>query len=322
MVELKSCRVLVTPGSYGQYDPRLKEELRLTVGEVVYNTANPSLTSIEVAELLPGCHGYIAGLDVIDSSALQAADNLRVISRYGVGVDNVDLVTAHQKSIIVTNTPGVNSASVAELTVGFILSLARQLPHTVAATRAGEWNRLNGLTLEGKTIGLVGFGAVGQQVARRLANFGCCLLAYDPIPVSDVADRYGVTLLPLEDVLSKSDFLSLHLPLLTETREMVNRDFIARMKPGAYLINTSRGEIVDEPDLIDAIQRSYLSGAALDVFAKEPPGAENPLLKLRQVIATPHCASHTDGALNAMGWMALNNCLAVLRGEEPANRVI
>jgi D-3-phosphoglycerate dehydrogenase len=103
---------------------------------------------------------------------------------------------------------------------------------------------------------------------------------------------------------------------------MVNRDFIARMKPGAYLINTSRGEIVDEPDLIDAIQRSYLSGAALDVFAKEPPGAENPLLKLRQVIATPHCASHTDGALNAMGWMALNNCLAVLRGEEPANRVI
>jgi len=316
-MDLKSCRVLVTPTSYGKTDARLFSELESQVGEVVYNPTGKPLPSAEVARLLPGVDGYIAGLDAIDHLALEAADRLKVIARYGVGVDNVDLEAARAVGIRVTNTPGANSVSVAELTVGLILSLARRLPEAAAATRAGGWPRLAGLSLEGKTVGLLGLGAVGRQVARRLAGFDCHLMAYDPVADERFARESNVILAPQKEVTAQADFLSLHLPLLPETRALVNASFLAGMKKGAYLINTSRGELVDDTALAEAIRNGGLSGTALDVFSKEPPDPENPLLHLPQVLVTPHCASHTDGAMNAMGWMALRDCLAVLRGEAP-----
>jgi len=317
MSDLKSCRVLVTPTSYGKSDPRLKTELEEQVGEVIYNPTNRPLSSAEVAALLPGCDGYIAGLDNIDRAALASADRLKVISRYGVGVDKVDLQAAHEKGILVTITPGANSVSVAELTVALILSLARHIPNACTATRSGEWPRLNGLTLEGKCVGLLGFGAIGKQVARRLAGFNCRIVAYDPLPDSDYAHHYGVDLLPQDKVLAEADFLSLHLPLLPESRELVNAAFLGKMKKGAFLVNTARGELIDETALVEAVQSGWLRGAALDVFAHEPPGKDNLLLSLPQVIVTPHCASHTDGAMDRMGRIALEECLAVLRGELP-----
>jgi D-3-phosphoglycerate dehydrogenase len=321
MDDLKQCRLLVTPTSYGKNDPRLYSELEGLVGEVIYNPNKRPLTSAELVNLLPGCDGYIAGLDAIDRAALEAADKLKVIARYGVGVDNVDLQAAREKGIVVTNTPGANSVSVAELTLALILALARQLPNSVAATRSGEWPRLSGLSLEGKSVGLLGLGSIGKQVARRLQGFDCRILAYDLFPDEGFAKEHGVTLLSLKDVLAQSDFVSLHLPLTPETRGMVNPAFIAQIKPGAYLVNTSRGELIDESALLEALKSGHLGGAALDVFAKEPPGADNPLLALPQVIVTPHCGAHTDGATNAMGWTALRDCLAVLRGQEPTYRV-
>jgi D-3-phosphoglycerate dehydrogenase len=320
--DLKSCRVLVTPTSYGQSDPRLRAELEATVGEVIYNTLGRPLTSAELRRLLPGCDGYIAGLDRIDRAALEAADRLKVIARYGVGVDNIDLAAAAEKSIVVTNTPFANASSVAELTIGLLLALARSLPTLVAQTKAGQWPRTTGLTLEGKTVGLIGLGAIGKQVALRLRCFGCRIVAYDPAADATFAAAYGVTLGSLDEVLRQADFLSLHVPLTPETRGMVNAGFLARMKPGAFLINTARGEIVDEAALLKALQSGHLRGVALDVFSQQPPNPQNPLLALPQVIVTPHCGAHTDGALNAMGWGALRDCLAVLRGEEPAHRVI
>jgi D-3-phosphoglycerate dehydrogenase len=314
---LKSCRVLVTPTSYGKTEARLHSELEELVGEVVYNTTGRPLTSNEVAALLPGCDGYVAGLDVIDRPALQAADRLKVIARYGVGVDNVDLAFAAAKGIVVTNTPGANSVSVAELTIALMLALARRIPEAFTATRKGGWPRLSGLTLEGKSIGVLGLGAIGKQVTRRLEAFDCRILAYDPFPDMVYLEEHPVKLVPLDDLLSQADFISLHMPLLPETRTMVNASFFSKIKPGAYLINTSRGELIDEAALVAAIQTGRLRGAALDVFTYEPPGADNPLLSLPQVIVTPHCASHTDGATNAMGWIALRDCLAVLRGEVP-----
>jgi len=321
-MNLKTCCVLVTPTSYGKIDPRLFSELESQVGEVICNPTGKPLPSSEVARLLPGVDGYIAGLDVIDQAALDAADRLKVIARYGVGVDNVDLEAAHVKGIYVTNTPGANSVSVAELTVGLILSLARRIPEAAAATRAGSWPRLAGVSLEGKTVGLLGLGAVGKQVARRLLGFDCLLIAYDPLADEKFAQENQVTLLPVDEVISKADYLSLHLPLSTETRGMVNAGFLAGMKKGSCLVNTSRGELVDEAALADAVRMEQLAGAGLDVFSKEPPDAENPLLHLPQVLVTPHCASHTDGAMNAMGWMALRDCLAVLRGEQPLYPVL
>ena len=318
---LRECRVLVTPTSFAKEDPTLKTTLDAAVGEVLYNTTGRPLTSPELVKLIPGIDGYIAGLDSVDREVIQAADQLRVIARYGVGVDSIDLEAARERGIVVCNTPGANAGSVAELTIALMLSLARNLPAAVQATKAGEWPRLSGFTLAGKTIGLIGFGAVGQQVARRLSRFNCTIMTYDPVVNQAPEDLLGVQFLPKEEVVQRADFLSLHCALTPETKEMVDARFLAQMKPGSFLINTARGELVDEGALLDALRSGKLRGVALDVFTHQPPGKDHPLLALPQVIASPHMGAHTDDATNAMGWMALRECLAVLRGENPTHRV-
>ncbi len=321
--DIKACKVLVTPTSFGMGAPELHSELAAQVGTVIYNPTKRPLSSAELAQLLPGCDGYIAGLDKIDRTALEIADRLRVIARYGVGVDNVDLPAAREKGIVVTNTPLANAVSVAELTVGLILSLARMIPTADAAVHAGNWPRLSGVTLQGKTVGLLGFGSIGRHVARRLQGFDCTILAYDPARDEACAQEAGAQLATQEQVVRSADWLSLHVPLLPETQGMVNAGFIARMKKGSCLVNTSRGEIVDETALCEALRSGHLRGAALDVFAHEPlTASDNELLRLPGVIVTPHTGAHTDGATNAMGWAALADCLAVLRGEAPKFRVI
>lgn len=320
-MDLKKCRILVTPTSYGKNDPSLKTELEKLVGEVIYNPTGKPLSSVEVAKLLPGIHGYIAGLDEIDQAALQVADSLKVIARYGVGIDSVDLNVARSKGIIVTNTPGANSVSVAELALGLILSLARQIPEAAQAVHQGKWPRLAGISLEGKTIGILGLGAIGKQLAQRLAGFDCRILAYDPFGDAAYASAHNIDLLPLDSVLKEADFISLHMPLLPETRNMVNREFLAKMKKGSFLVNTSRGEVVDEAALFEALSSGHIRGAALDAFVVEPPDPANPLLSLPQVIVTPHLGAQTDGATSNMGLLAMKDCLAVLRGEEPRYKV-
>jgi D-3-phosphoglycerate dehydrogenase len=318
---LKECRLLVTPTSYGKNDLRLKTELEAQVGEVIYNPTGKPLASAEVEQLLPGVDGYIAGLDGIDANALRAADRLKVISRYGVGIDNVDLDAARSRGIIVTNTPGANSISVAELALGLILALARQIPEAVEAVHQGKWPRYAGISIEGKTIGILGLGAIGKQLARRLASFDCKLLAFDPYADQAFAKDNHVELTSMEEVISRSDFISLHLPLLHETCGLVNAAFLSQMKPGSFVVNTSRGEVVDEGALLEALQSGHLKGAGLDAFTVEPPDPHNPLLSLPQVIATPHLGAQTDGATSNMGWFALRDCLAVLKNEDPKYRV-
>ena len=320
-MNLKECRLLVTPTSYGKNDARLKTELEAQVKEVLYNPTGKPLSSSEVAALLPGIDGYIAGLDGIDANALKAADKLKVIARYGVGVDSVDLAAAREKGVVVTNTPGANSVSVAELALGLMLALARQIPEAVEAVHQGKWPRYAGLSLEGKIVGILGLGAIGKQLARRLAGFDCGLLAYDPFGDPVAAKALGVERIGLDDVLQHADFVSLHLPLLPETRCMVNETFLNKMKKGSFLINTSRGEVVDEEALLKALQSGHLKGAGLDAFTVEPPDPRNPLLALPQVIATPHLGAQTDGATSNMGWLAMKDCLAVLKGETPVYRV-
>ena len=320
-MNLKESRLLVTPTSYGKNDPRLKTELEAQVGKVVYNPTGKPLTSAEVAQLLPGIDGYIAGLDGIDANALKTADRLKVIARYGVGVDSVDLAAAREKGIVVTNTPGANSVSVAELALGLMLALARQIPEAVEAVRQGKFPRYSGVSLEGKTIGILGLGAIGKQLARRLSGFDCKILAYDPFADAVFAKDNHIELTTMEEVIEQADFISLHLPLLPETRGIVNDTFLNKMKKGSFLINTSRGEAVDEDALLKALQSGHLKGAGLDAFTVEPPDPKNPLLALPQVVATPHLGAQTDGATSNMGWFAMKDCLAVLRGEEPIYRV-
>ena len=316
-MNLKECRLLVTPTSYGKNDSRLKTELEAQVGEVVYNPTGKPLTSAEVAQLLPGIDGYIAGLDGIDANALKTADRLKVIARYGVGVDNVDLAAAREKGIIVTNTPGANSVSVAELALGLMLALARQIPEAVEAVHQGKWPRYPGISLEGKTVGILGLGEIGKQFARRLASFDCKILAFDPFADSAFASDNHVELVSMDEVIEQADFISLHLPLLPETRDLVNETFLNKMKKGSFLINTSRGETVNEDALLKALQSGHIKGAGLDAFMVEPPNPGNPLLALPQVIATPHLGAQTDGATSNMGWLAMRDCLAVLKNEKP-----
>jgi len=320
-MNLKEYRLLVTPTSYGRNDSRLKSELEALVGEVAYNPTGKPLTSAEVAQLLPGVDGYIAGLDNIDAQAIKMGDRLKVIARYGVGVDNVDLNAAREKGIVVTNTPGANSVSVAELALGLILALARQIPAAVEAVHLGKWPRYPGISIEGKTIGVLGLGAIGKQLVRRLIGFDCKILAFDPYADTDFAKANHVELTTMEVLIEQSDFISLHIPLLPETRGMVNDEFLNKMKKGSFLINTSRGEVVDEGALLKAIQSGHLQGAGLDAFSVEPPDPENPLLALPQVIATPHLGAQTDGATSNMGWLAMRDCLAVLKNEKPNFRV-
>ncbi len=180
MRPLKDCRVLVTATSYGKNDPTLFSHLEERVGEVIYNTTGKPLNSKQLQALLRDIDGYIAGLDCIDRQAILSANRLQVIARYGVGVDAVDLAAAKERGIIVTNTPGANSVSVAELAVGMMLALARNLVNATQATKAGQWPRLNGVSLEGKTVGILGFGSIGKNVAKRLCGFDCTILAYDP----------------------------------------------------------------------------------------------------------------------------------------------
>lgn len=322
MKPLNECKVLVTSTSYGTQDDRLQPYLEERVGEVVYNTTGKPLSSNQLIDLLPGVDGYIAGLDQIDSEALAAATNLKVISRYGVGYNNVDLDAAKAHKIVVTNTPGANAKSVAELAVALMLNLMRPVIPANLQTKGGEWPRFKGMSLEGKTVGLIGLGAIGKETARRLAGFDCEILAYDVYQDEAFAAENEVSYVQLEELLSRSDIVSLHLPGIPETYDMVNDDFLEKMKPGAVLVNTARGELVDESALVLALESGKLKGAALDVFKNEPPGEGSPLLAFEQVIVTPHMGAHSDSATNAMGWMSTRDCLAVLKGEEPKYRII
>jgi len=321
MKDLSGCRVLVTARSFGAADPRLKQDLEAAVGEVRYNPYGRAFTQEEFRRHLPGVDGLIAGVDVIDAAVLASAGRLRVIARYGTGTDQVDLKAAHDRGIVVTNTPGANAASVADLAFGMLMNLARPMLQAVMETRAGHWPRLEGVTLQGQVLGLLGFGAVGQEMARRAAGFGMVILAYDPAPREAAAFELGVRLCSVQEVLAEADFLSLHMPLTGETAGFLNEHTIPVLKRGVCLINTARAGLVDERALLQALDEGKIRGAALDCVSVEPPGPDSPLLRQRAVLLTPHMGAHTEDALNRMGHMALENCLAVLRGLEPPNRV-
>jgi D-3-phosphoglycerate dehydrogenase / 2-oxoglutarate reductase len=318
-MDLRACRVLVTSTTFGMQDPGLRSELEQTVGEVRYSPEKRPLAVPELTGLVKGIDGWIVGLDEIDASVIAAADRLKVIARYGVGFDRVDVAAASKRGIVVTNTPAANSAAVAELTIGLMLALARRICQADQAVRSGQWPRISGVGLAGKAVGLVGFGSIGREVARRLAAFGCRVFVADPYVSPEVVCACGAILMSLDELLPVSDFVSLHAAATPLTTDMVNEPFLRKMKPGAFLVNTARGELIDEAALAHAIESGRLRGAALDCFRKEPPGIDHPLLQLPQVIVTPHTGAHTDAAVNAMGRMALDACLAVLRGERPAH---
>ncbi|MGH9393444.1 MAG: hydroxyacid dehydrogenase [Terriglobales bacterium] len=234
---------------------------------------------------------------------LAAAPRLRVIGRAGVGVDNVDVPAATARKIVVMNTPGGSSAAVAELALGFMLALARQIPRADATMHAGQWEKksLEGTELMGKTLGLIGFGRIAVEVARRAAAFGMKIVAYDPLTPLEAARKAGVALMDLAQVFASADYLSLHASLTPQSQNLLDDAAFATMKTGVRIINCSRGEMVDEAALVRALQSGKVAGAALDVYRQEPPGAL-PLFSLANVICTPHLGASTREAQERVGY--------------------
>ncbi|WP_260736236.1 phosphoglycerate dehydrogenase [Tunturiibacter lichenicola] len=237
-----------------------------------------------------------------DAKLLESAPKLRVIGRAGVGVDNIDTDAATHRGIVVMNTPGANAVAVAELTLGLMISLARSIPRANSTMHAGKWDKksLQGQELRGKTLGIVGLGRIGLEVARRAASFGMNIIGYDPFVAPVIARENNVTLVPIDDIFKESDYLTLHVGLTTQTEGLINATSIKIMKKGIRIINCARGELIVEQALADGITSGHIGGAALDVFHQEPL-KESPFYNLDNVILSPHIAGATDEAQEAIG---------------------
>jgi D-3-phosphoglycerate dehydrogenase / 2-oxoglutarate reductase len=238
----------------------------------------------------------------VTSELLAAAPKLRIVARAGTGVDNVDVAAASARGILVVNAPGANSISVAEHAWALMLALARSVPAADRAMKDAKWEkkRFLGTELRGKTLGIAGLGRIGQEVAQRARAFGMRVIAHDPFISREIAEGMGVALLSLDEMCAAADFLTLHLPSTTDTHHLLNAERFARMKPGVRIVNTARGELIDEAALQAALESGIVAAAALDVFEKEPP-ADWALAKMPQVVATPHIAASTEEAQELVG---------------------
>jgi len=257
------------------------------------------LTGPSLVQALKDSEGLIVRSETkVTADLLASAPSLRVIGRAGVGVDNIDVAAATLRGIVVMNAPDGNTITTAEHTIALLISLARSIPQASSSLKAGRWERKRfiGVELQGKTLGIVGLGRIGRVVASRARAMGMFIVAYDPFIAPDQARDLEIELVPLNEVYARADFLTVHTPLTAETRGLIDREVLAKMKKGARIINCARGGLVDEDALYEALVNGSIAGAALDVFVQEPPSADNPLLGLDQVIVTPHLGASTTEA--------------------------
>ena len=316
--------VLISPREVAKFADKFRNVLEgagLSVTVLPPAEANMP-TEDELLVALHGVDAVVAGSEPYTPRVLAANPQLRVIARVGVGYDAVDLPAATAGGIAVTIAPGTNQGSVAEHAFALMLGFTRHVPARHAALASGGWNRLMSTPLRGRTLGLAGLGRIGKAVATRAAAFEMRVVAYDPLPDTAFCIAHGIELVPFDRLLTESDFLSLHLPLTAETRHVINRTTLAQMKPGAVLVNTSRGGLVCEADLVPALRAGHLGGAALDVFEVEPTPADNPLRTLPNVVLTPHAAGVDVRSLEDMARSAAEAIASLRRGEWPTEKVV
>lgn len=279
-----------------------------------------------VAEALRDADALILrNMPFVDEGLLVNAQHLKVIGRFGVGVDNVDLEAARRRHIRVVYTPGANADAVAEHTLALLLALAKRLRFWHEALVRGDYHLRwteRSVQLQGKTLGIVGFGHVGRAVACRAQAFGMRLLVFDPLVSAETVASFGATSVGLDELLRESDFVTLHVPLTDATRHLINRERLALMKRGSFLINTARGEVCDLDALHEALQTGQLAGVALDVFPDEPPDVSHPIFRHPNFLGTPHVAAHTPETLEHMALVVAEQVLKALRGEEPDFAVV
>lgn len=290
--------------------------------EISFNilSSDEPLPSEKVKSAISSASGYIVGLENVNHEVIAAAPGLKVISKFGVGTDNIDIRAATAAGVVVANCPGTNSNAVAELAIGLIISLARQVPEMYRQLREHHWNTYLGFELRDKTLGILGFGSIGYRVAQLLKPFGCSILAYDSFPNHAAAAEVGARFVELNEALSKSDIISVHLPLTNETDHIINKESFSLVKRGAIFVNLARGGVVDEDAVYDAVTNGTVRSAAIDVFSQEPPFS-SPLLTDHRIIVTPHIGASTVEATVSMANMALDNVVAGIEGRKVPHQV-
>ena len=277
-------------------------------------------TEDQLVELIPGFDALVVRSETrVTARILEAARDLKVVGRAGVGVDNIDVAAATRKGILVVNAPRGNIVAAAEHTIALLAAVARNVAQADASVKRGEWTRarFTGTEIRGKVLGLVGLGNIGSEVARRAQGLELEVIAYDPVLSSERAEQFNVQLVDLEELLRRSDFISLHVPLLESTRNLINAERLRLCKPTVRIVNAARGGLVDEAALAAALAEGTVAGAAFDVFAQEPVAPDNPLLALPNVTATPHVAASTTEAQTSVAFDVAEEVLAVLNGEMP-----
>jgi D-3-phosphoglycerate dehydrogenase len=314
-------KVLISPAPLAGLGGPFLDALNGAGFELVYPKVKHQMSEGELLEHLDGVSAALAGSEPYTRRVLEAHPQLRVIARAGVGFDAIDLQAATDHGVAVTITPNTNQDAVAEHTFTHILALAKHLIPQHQGTVQGRWPRRVNLPLRGRTLGIAGLGRIGKAVAIRGACFGMRLLAYEPFPDQAFADKYGLRFVTWDELLAQSDYLSLHLPATKESRHLIDRHSLAKMKSTAFLINTARGALINEPDLVEALRTKKIAGAGIDVFEQEPPG-DHPLFLLDNVVVTPHAAGVDLQSRDDMAYSAAQAIVSLSRGEWPAEKVV
>lgn len=286
-------------------------EVKLCVGTGAWPEA-------EMLENIRGVDAAIVGLDAITAAVIAAgAPSLKVIARNGAGYNNVDIRAAVDRGVVVTLAPGANTISVCELVFGLMTALARWIPAQDATVHQGSWSRILGCELFGKVLGVIGTGHIGAEVIKRAHAFGMKVLAFDIAPRPELSRQYGVEFTDSAEIFRSADYITLHVPAAKGTAGMINAGSLATMKKTGFLINTARGELVDEAALFAALKSGLIAGYGADTLIDEPPAADHPLLSLANVIITPHCGAYTAEAVTRCSVIAAQEVVRVLAGEAP-----
>jgi len=320
--ELPMPSVLIGPYLLRNQPGQFRQILSDAGFELIDPVGDFALTTEQLRPYLSRIDTLLAGGERMTHDLFELAPNLRVIARTGVGYDLIDVAAATAHKVAVTITPGTNQESVAEQTMALLLALARRIVANDRVIHAGGWDRALVTPIRGMTLGLIGMGRIGRAVAVRARVFRMRVVAFDTVLHNEFDERHGIERLPIDDILACSDAVSLHVPLTPATHGMVNRDFLARMRPGSFLINTSRGGLVVENDLCDALRSGQLAGAGLDVFNHEPPEPGNPLLGLPNVVLSPHIAGTDTLSMREMAEQAARGIVDLYHNQWPQDCVV
>lgn len=316
-------KILVSASHFDTLCAEAMELFKSYGHEIIYDPKRefPAYSFEELQEIIGDIDAALIGMDVYNEDVFKIAHKLKAVAKFGVGVDNIDCEAATKYRVKVINAPGQNSNAVAELVVGFMISVLRGIIPLHKQVEQGLWPRFIGEEIKNKTIGLYGFGAIARLVAKKLQYFDVNIIAYDLYPDYEKAKELNVTMTSAENVIEKSDILSLHIPSTAQNYHLIDREIINRMKHGAYIINTARGNLIDLDALSNALKEGCIAGAAIDAFEAEPLSKDSSILDDFNTVLTPHTGAETKEAYRNVSLSTAKDIIAVLDGKEPHNWV-